>query len=56
MTTTRRTLGKLALGFLGATAFGTTAYAQGLPTPFDKPGSVKIALVRYLSTGEFVQS
>jgi simple sugar transport system substrate-binding protein len=56
MKTTRRTLGKLALGFLGATAFGATAYAQGLPTPFDKPGSVKIALVRYLSTGDFFQS
>ena len=56
MKTNRRTLGKLALGFLGATAFGATAYAQGLPTPFDKPGSVKIALVRYLSTGDFFQS
>jgi simple sugar transport system substrate-binding protein len=56
MKTTRRTLGKLALGFLGTTAFGATAYAQGLPTPFDKPGSVKIALVRYLSTGDFFQS
>jgi simple sugar transport system substrate-binding protein len=56
MKTTRRTLGNLSLGFLGATAFGATAYAQGLPTPFDKPGSIKIALVRYLSTGDFFQS
>ena len=56
MKTTRRTLGKLALGFLGATAFGATAYAEGLPAPFDKSGSVKIALVRYLSTGDFFQS
>jgi simple sugar transport system substrate-binding protein len=56
MKTTRRTLGKLALGFLGATAFGVTAGAEGLPGPFDKPGSVKIALVRYLSSGDFFQS
>jgi simple sugar transport system substrate-binding protein len=56
MKITRRTLGKLALGFLGATTFGTTAYAQSLPAPLDKPSSVKIALVRYLSTGDFFQS
>jgi simple sugar transport system substrate-binding protein len=56
MKTTRRTLGRLALGFLGATAFGATAYAESLPAPFDKPGSVKIALVRYVSTGDFFQS
>ena len=56
MKNARRTLGKLALGILGATTFGATAYAESLPTPFDKPASVKIALVRYLSTGDFVES
>ena len=30
--------------------------AQDKPAPFDKPGNVKIALVRYLSTGDFFQS
>jgi simple sugar transport system substrate-binding protein len=56
MKTTRRALGKLALGFLGTAAFGAAAHADGLPAPFDKPGRVKIALVRYLSTGDFFQS
>jgi simple sugar transport system substrate-binding protein len=56
MKATRRTVSKLALGFLGATAFGATTYTQGLPPPFDKPGRIKIALVRYLSTGDFFQS
>lgn len=53
---TRRTLGKLALGLLGATALGSTALAQDMPAPFDNPGQVKIALVRYLSTGDFFQA
>jgi simple sugar transport system substrate-binding protein len=48
--TASRTLGRLALGFLGATAFGATACAESLPAPF------VIALVRYLSTGDFFQS
>jgi simple sugar transport system substrate-binding protein len=56
MKTTRRDFGKVALGYLGAMAFGVTAGAEGLPGPFDKPGSVKIALVRYLSSGDFFQS
>ena len=56
MTITRRTLGKLTLGLLGATAFGTAALADSMPAPFDKPADVKIALVRYLSTGDFFQS
>ncbi|MEL7049983.1 MAG: substrate-binding domain-containing protein, partial [Pseudomonadota bacterium] len=33
-----------------------TAMAQDLPAPFDNPGEVKIALVRYLSTGDFFQA
>ncbi len=32
------------------------ALAQDKPAPFDKPGDVTIALVRYLSTGDFFQS
>ena len=55
---TRRSLGKLALGLLGAAAlFGAQALAQDAPpAPLDKPGDVKIALVRYLSTGDFFQA
>jgi len=56
MKTTRRTLGRLALGLIGATALATGAFADGAPKPFDNPGKVKIALVRYLSTGDFFQS
>jgi len=37
---------------LGAT--GT--FAADLPAPFDQPGKVRIALVRYLSTGDFFQA
>ncbi|MGY6550207.1 MAG: substrate-binding domain-containing protein [Roseinatronobacter sp.] len=32
------------------------ALAQEAPAPFDNPGNVTIALVRYLSTGDFFQS
>ncbi len=38
-----------------ASGFGNAAYAE-MPAPFDKPGEVTIALVRYLSTGDFFQS
>nr|WP_187973275.1 substrate-binding domain-containing protein [Aquibium microcysteis] len=42
---------------LAATAlFSLPAMAQDRPAPFDKPGDVKIALVRYLSTGDFFQA
>lgn len=44
---------------LGATALagaaGTAAMAEA-PAPLDNPGEVQIALVRYLSTGDFFQS
>lgn len=44
---------------LGATALmggmGSAAFAE-LPAPLDNAGDVKIALVRYLSTGDFFQS
>jgi simple sugar transport system substrate-binding protein len=35
---------------------GMPVFAQDMPAPFDNPGDVKIALVRYLSTGDFFQS
>jgi simple sugar transport system substrate-binding protein len=41
---------------MGATAFSGLALAADMPKPFDNPGQVKIALVRYLSTGDFFQS
>lgn len=35
---------------------GSPLAAADAPAPFDKPGEVTIALVRYLSTGDFFQS
>ncbi|MHA3914088.1 substrate-binding domain-containing protein [Halovulum sp. GXIMD14793] len=35
---------------------GHAALAQDRPTPFDEPDKVTIALVRYLSTGDFFQA
>ncbi len=52
----RRTLGKFALALAGATALGGVAIAQDMPAPLDNPGDVTIALVRYLSTGDFFQA
>jgi simple sugar transport system substrate-binding protein len=49
----RRTLG----GLLATTLLvPTLALAQDKPAPFDNPGEVDIALVRYLSTGDFFQA
>ncbi|MBN9244582.1 MAG: substrate-binding domain-containing protein [Mesorhizobium sp.] len=57
MNITRRTFALLTLGLMGATALGgLPALAADRPAPFDKPESVKIALVRYLSTGDFFQA
>ena len=51
----RRSFFKFAAGALLAfTASGTAA--ADMPAPFDNPGNVKIALVRYLSTGDFFQA
>mgnify|MGYP006222895095 FL=1 len=36
--------------------FSTAVTAGDMPAPFDNPGDVKIALVRYLSTGDFFQA
>jgi simple sugar transport system substrate-binding protein len=55
MTISRRTFSRLAFGAVGM-ALGSTADAAGLPAPFDKPASVKMALVRYLSSGDFFRS
>jgi simple sugar transport system substrate-binding protein len=35
---------------------GGFAQAADMPAPLDNPGDVKIALVRYLSTGDFFQA
>lgn len=56
MNFTRRTLGKLTFGLMAAASFAVPSFAADMPKPFDKPGDVKIALVRYLSTGDFFQS
>lgn len=56
MTLTRRLLGKMTLALAATSAFCLPALAADMPKPFDKPGDVKIALVRYLSTGDFFQS
>jgi simple sugar transport system substrate-binding protein len=56
MNVTRRTLGLLTLGLSGMLGLGAGAWAAEMPKPFDQPKSVKIALVRYLSTGDFFQS
>jgi simple sugar transport system substrate-binding protein len=48
---------KFAAGALMATTgFTGAALAQDMPAPFDNPGDVQIALVRYLSTGDFFQA
>ena len=39
-----------------ATGFAAPALAQNMPAPFDNPGDVKIALVRYLPTGDIFQA
>ncbi|MCZ4274172.1 substrate-binding domain-containing protein [Maritalea porphyrae] len=57
MKLTRRVFTKLLAGVsLAATSFVGLAHAADMPAPFDKPGEVKIALVRYLSTGDFFQA
>jgi len=53
---TRRMAVKLGVAALAAGATITGALAQDKPAPFDNPGDVKIALVRYLSTGDFFQA
>ncbi|MGP1358379.1 substrate-binding domain-containing protein [Roseicyclus sp.] len=50
--TRRTTLGLL----LASTMAATPALAQDMPAPLDNPDDVTIALVRYLSTGDFFQA
>ena len=57
MKLTRRLFISLASGFAAlTTGFAAPSIAAEMPAPFDKPGDVKIALVRYLSTGDFFQA
>ncbi|EAR51944.1 putative sugar uptake ABC transporter periplasmic solute-binding protein precursor [Oceanicola granulosus HTCC2516] len=53
MTLSRRALLALTTGAIFA---GGAASAQDMPAPFDNPDDVEIALVRYLSTGDFFQA
>src|SRR6056297_3640011 len=47
----------MALASVASLALGAgTATAQEAPAPLDNPGDVTIALVRYLSTGDFFQA
>lgn len=52
---TKRSMLKLA-GTAALMLTTSMASAQDKPAPFDKPEEVTIALVRYLSTGDFFQS
>lgn len=57
MKLTRRHLGRITASLLGASMLWPAATAaQDMPAPFDNPGDVEIALVRYLSTGDFFQA
>ena len=57
MKLTRRMFAKMLAGVsLAASSFVGLAHAADMPAPFDNPGDVKIALVRYLSTGDFFQA
>lgn len=57
MKSTRRFVLGLAGGLAALTAgFTAPAMAADMPAPFDNAGDVKIALVRYLSTGDFFQA
>lgn len=54
---TKRTFMKMLAGALVAsTGMTGAALAQDMPAPFDNAGDVQIALVRYLSTGDFFQA
>ena len=51
-------LKKISSTFVGLTMIilGSAGAFAGMPAPLDDPGKVKIALVRYLSTGDFFQA
>lgn len=46
----------LAACSVAAMTFASPALSADMPAPLDNPGEVKIALVRYLSTGDFFQA
>ena len=52
----RRNIRKFAGAAALALSTAVPVAAQDIPVPFDAPGDVTIALVRYLSTGDFFQS
>ena len=53
----RRSILKILGGSVVLPALFSTAVTAGdMPAPFDNPGDVKIALVRFLSTGDFFQA
>lgn len=52
----RRQMLKLTGAAALTLGMGGAALAGAMPAPFDNAGEVKIALVRYLSTGDFFQS
>jgi simple sugar transport system substrate-binding protein len=52
----RRIFMKLASSAMALAAGLSPALAGEMPAPFDNAGDVKIALVRYLSTGDFFQA
>jgi simple sugar transport system substrate-binding protein len=56
MTLARRIFMTLAGGVAAMASGITPGFAGEMPAPFDKPEDVKIALVRYLSTGDFFQA
>ncbi|MBL1421887.1 MAG: substrate-binding domain-containing protein [Alphaproteobacteria bacterium] len=57
MKITRRIFTSMVAGVvLAATGIIGSVSAADMPAPFDKPSEVKIALVRYLSTGDFFQA
>ncbi len=56
MTLTRRIFMKMAASAIALGATAGAAFAGDMPAPFDNAGDVKIALVRYLSTGDFFQA
>ena len=57
MKLSRRLVLGLAGGLAALTAgFASPVLAGSMPAPFDHPAKVKIALVRYLSTGDFFEA
>lgn len=47
---------RVTMGLIATAVIATGAQAQDAPAPLDNPGDVTIALVRYLSTGDFFQA